>query len=540
MGVALRPAKRVSWLRRLGAIAAVAVMLAICSAARPTVAQTDGGGLFWPEGQVLPTFAKATHLDVVNGGRLTPDEKVMIASLQGLVNRRQPRIYLQIGHAKAGDAWLTGFGLPTTTIANPMDLLAKYHDEVSGIVVYDPSVPATIDVATTLAGLDHAVIASPTLASTLESSYHLAVKDDLRGRFHDDVGAYSWAFDTLWPRVTHRMIVAIDPSGTGDIRDYAVATGALTVWLRVGYPNERELLGRILDAMPPATPYVGWFSHEQGSKEGPGVTFLSEHSHFNIAAANFSNATVFGGVPAQISRTQPDAPVPPLSNKIYVTFTVSDGDNVTNLQGRRRMQWEDPQRGRVPINWSTNPLLVDMAPTILAYYQRTATPNDYLVTGSSGAGYTYISHWPEQTFHSYISLAARYMARSGMRVIVVNNGIRPQMLEPERVAAFEGEAQPLGIETRIARQFGTATNGVTPVTIDHGIKDVNEGRTYLEERGRTFNGRSPMFVSLFVDAWTMTPADLAQVASSLGPQFQVVRGDAYFRLLRQASGLPQR
>src|SRR4029079_13035488 len=79
--------------------------------------------------------------------------------------------------------------------------------------------------------------------------------------------------------------------------------------------------------------------------------------------------------------------------------------------------------GQVPVGWTVNPGLVDVAPVILRYFQRTATENDVLVSGPSGLGYTYPAAWPSGAFASYTQATGRYMQAAGLNVITVwNNG----------------------------------------------------------------------------------------------------------------------
>ena len=46
-----------------------------------------------------------------------------------------------------------------------------------------------------------------------------------------------------------------------------------------------------------------------------------------------------------------------------------------------------PGAGSVPLGWTISPVLQEAAPTLAAYYARTASPNDALIAGPSGAGY---------------------------------------------------------------------------------------------------------------------------------------------------------
>ncbi len=95
------------------------------------------------------------------------DECHVVASLQGVVNRRAPRLYLYFtGHDGATDRfWLQKFQEPggwlakkrLEPLANVDALLARFRSDIEGVVVYDERVPATSNVASTIAGVENLV-----------------------------------------------------------------------------------------------------------------------------------------------------------------------------------------------------------------------------------------------------------------------------------------------------------------------------------------------------------------------------------------------
>jgi hypothetical protein len=349
-------------------------------------AQPDAPGVSWPPGQVLPRFATPTQLDVANMTGVAADEQLLLTTLQGVVNRSRPRIYMLQPQNEGLYTWLDDLPVRYDVASNPLSLLTKYRGEITGAVLYDPAVPGTVNVATTLAGLHDAVATSAALAT----SSGLPVVADLRGMFTSDLDAYTWAVANLWSHTTHRMLIGLDPGISGYLRDYAVANRSLVVFLDPGVPAELALLQQVLGDIPVGSPYLGWWpSSVSGESDGTQVT--SQYGLFVVASDWSANLTVLGGVQAPINGSQYHAPVPPLANKVYVTFTMTEGDNLQYNQHRLRQIWDDPSRGQVPLNWSVQPLGAEAAPTFLSYYQRTATRNDYLMAGPSGAGYAYPS-----------------------------------------------------------------------------------------------------------------------------------------------------
>src|SRR6266540_1818775 len=248
---------------------ALAIVAALVAGATPGTATADSrSGISWPQGQALPHFAVANHVDAASIDGLPADQQLMFTSLQGVVNRTRPRIYL------------------AQRLAAP--------------------------------------------------PYSLPVIEDLRGRFTSRLDAYTWQYEHLWPEATHRMLIALDPRAHfGFLRDYAVANRAMVFWLDSNIPGERALFERILGDVAPYTPYLGWFAQDVAG-EFSGTQLCSEHSVYVLAADWFSNMTVWSGTRASTA-APPAPPTPALENKIYVTFTMSEGDNLQYNQRRMRL-----------------------------------------------------------------------------------------------------------------------------------------------------------------------------------------------------------
>lgn len=284
----------------------------------------------WPRGQALPRFATPSRLDLLDlSGALEPDALLAVTA-QGVVNRNRPRVWLLRDADEGKRTWLDTVALPGTPVTGAEQLVTSYRREIRGAVLADAAVPATRNVATTLAGLENAVVAEPAVAERLG----LPIVADLRGRFTDDRAE----------------------------------------------ANDRALLEQLMADMPNNSPYLGWWPADV-TGESEGTELASRHGLYVVASDFSLNLTVLGGIRAT-GRAVRSAPAPPLEDRTYVTFTMTDGDNIQYCQHRMRQIWDTPQRGLAPLNWTISPLLRDAAPPILAYYQDTATPNDLLVAGT--------------------------------------------------------------------------------------------------------------------------------------------------------------
>ena len=84
----------------------------------------------------------------------------------------------------------------------------------------------------------------------------------------------------------------------------------------------------------------------------------------------------------------------------YVTFYVGDYDAAAWLYQRMPDIWEDKLRGEFPLGWAFNPNLSERFAYGMDYFRKTATPNDYFVTGDVGAGYINPGHLVEPRLYS--------------------------------------------------------------------------------------------------------------------------------------------
>lgn len=637
----------------------------------------------WPAGQLLPVFGEAKRLEVIELSGAPGELRLLSASLQGIVNRTEPRIYLFEPSDEGKETWLKDLKLPYEVHADPLTLVARFKAELKGMIIYDPDFADSVNVATTLAGQKDALVVSPELAAKLAAApYELKVLDDLRGKFKNRLEAYTWQYENLWKTANRKLVVGLSPgrmgrvqgalpgftvvaedssgekggrnrkareidltaqlgkdavylrfedarrwdgwgpavhrvmvkagdqviadfvpgtdaekpflhdaqrsqtgrglrfadndrnftyrftppAGTtaltatvdvanqfrvsagnaeprlpwspyGHLRDYAVANRAMVVWLDANAPAERELLEKILRDAGPGTPYLGWFGNDIEGEFGA-VELTSRHGVYVVPADWFNNLTVFSGT-RLATGVRPTTQPPALENKIHVTLTFGEGDNLQYNQHRMRVLWDDPARGKVPINWTSTPLLLDAAPAILDHYRRTATENDLLVSGPSSVGYFYADPWPGDHFPAFLKSTRSYVERSGMTIPYVLNRVNHTdvPLSAEKAAAYRDQHRAPGILLGWGNRFGERVIEGLPVSEMRGIGTVEEGQRVLAEARKNWDGNSPLFLSVGLFAWQLKPSDVVRLVESLGPEFKVVRADHYFALLRQARGL---
>lgn len=123
------------------------------------------------------------------------EEAHLVAALQGIVNREHPRLFLRflpidswwLDALRESEGWLRNSEL--IEITTPEELIACFRDDIKGVVVWDSAVPATSNVASTIAGVEGLLpVCEDTATDSLWQRLvcagpRLSVRRDLRGLF---------------------------------------------------------------------------------------------------------------------------------------------------------------------------------------------------------------------------------------------------------------------------------------------------------------------------------------------------------------------
>jgi hypothetical protein len=471
------------------------------------------------------------------------DDALLFTTLKGLVNKTTPRIDSYddaVRGAEGKYGWLNALGIGYSDVTDNWTLLTKYRSEISGIVVYDDALTDTVNLATTIASLDGGIVASPAQVDRLTSDpYNLPILNDLRGMFTSKTQVYQYLYDNYWSRVTHKLLIGLNPDLRGFLRDYATAVGTAVVWLDPRVSAEDTILRQFLSGMPSGGGiYMGWWPDE-----GTGVARASEYGLSTIASDFASNLTVFGGTSRAVN-VKPIPNKPPLDNKIYISLILSDGDNLQYLEHKFTSFWNAPNRGQVPMGWTVSPAMLDAMPGVLNHLYDTASPNDALISGPSGIGYTYPNYWGNQSYlDQYVTLSNDYLNRAGLKAVTVWNQINGGINTNVGNSYANNAPSLLGITGQNAGGSITLYNNLLPAqglnatycySTDSMISEINNAIA-------GWDGTSPRFVSIQTNPWQdanyQSFIDTVNHFSS-NPNLVFVRPDTYFQLMRESLNLP--
>lgn len=402
------------------------------------------------------------------------DEAVTVAGLQGLINRSGPELYLLSSTNKRPAYWLDIMqrdgrwlsGRSPQPVAGLDALVRLAGTRLKGAVIWDPAVPATVNVATTAAGVRDLVVLSPEQAGRFLPAWKLPVILDLRNRFTGaETGsrkndAYRWAVREFLATsaCSSRVLCLFHDSffarAKGDLsyavtRDWAVRNRAfvfdLSPWgdekpeddpdQRLGLDletyhlilteNMRQADGRHL------TELQGFFCFEKYSNVAP---HHSRHepvpteweSVWQMSPYNaYQNTGINECYNQSLHSQAPRAPLHqavhkprdiPLGRKAYLCILMADYDSGLPLYDFLPGHWNREGRGELPLAWGINPNLRDTYPDLVEYFYGTAGPDDTFTADASAAGYMNPNRIKPEQLPLFVAHNRRYFREQDLTI----------------------------------------------------------------------------------------------------------------------------
>ena len=514
---------------------------------------------------------------------LAPAEQLLLSSLQGLANRGRPQLYLLFNEAES--RWperlkTRGLVRELRVCDDWRALLDRFSDVFRGLIVTDPACPASVNVATMLAGLEEGLIVSPELLAGFSEQWPILI--DLRGRWARKIDAYEWAWQELGPRLRQDCLAIRYPEDVRG-RDYLVQFRLFTFWISGEVDGrqpgssavaETAFAERLLQQLPANCPILGYpYAGEGiGPGEGGGVALFTRHGKYVVC--DCPNLSVHSGVPAPIFRRRPAPEVALDPTKVYLGFIISDGDNLNCWDSAHMPLWRCAARGRVPLGWNVMPACFDLIPDVLAYYYETASEHDGFIACGGGLGYAnpylYASQSadPDQALADYLAQTA--VRLGALDLDILNPYHLGYAIDHQNVAEFlplgRGYRNAQAILQRYAEHLPgvrgflpdyARTPGMTyetaayclPVAdrripVLHALTEhfwPSHGKpgdiaARVEELRRLTAGVRPAFVNAFTVNWCFDPDDIAEVMRQLGPDFVAVRPEQLLALFAAHTG----
>jgi len=479
------------------------------------------------------------------------------------------------------DYYQQKFNLEISTSDNLKNLINDHRNLISGMVVWDESNPDTVNIALMLSAQENLLPVTFNLIDQL-SLTGLKIVHDLHNRWNDRVSLYEWAFNNLFSDSKPGYLACVEPGWQrAEFLDYIVqekifvyslsATSGgfasqLLLLLAFGPPLLREFLFRFsLDRLirkfaiawmgmkssevklsnriqraVKAIPYptiFGW--HTKRDDELTFMLQLSSNGLRLVPSHQAGNFSFHSKLPSSHKTQKQHTCQMNLDTQgIYITFTLSDGDQLMMMHSGELGNWYDSNRGRIPFNWETQPLLTEIAPALMDKYIESATDNDCLIAGPSGAGYIVPPLAPH--LDNYVKETARICALCGIDVVTTYVADPP-------VRILKGLAKHKGHLKGYLAGYAVVTRD--PVQLIQGVPVLSNKFPKVDQiwfsasdlmakvREKIENSQStPAFIGVHLFAYRTTYADVVRFVDEIQGKYQhlhIVRGDDFLDLAKE-------
>ena len=377
-------------------------------------------------------------IDISN---LTNDEIVSVLVLQGLANRQNAQILIE-PRSKAG---FKGGGYKVANINLPHDgvlpiapdVMAKYESLesvwmeyygnafgytfqrvdfttlfnqfsslVKGKIIYDgANASLGIPLATTIAGVEDGIPVTTALMTKYPFLQNYTTIIDLVSlNLTTKYNAQKWLVDnylsrtssdmaySYWSRENNFFTIDIAVSKKLFTFDLAYTSEQVKVngsGATLTYdPAEAAIMDQVFAHLKPGSIILGWGSSDEYIIQAR----CGNGGHALICTNVTPNLSFHAAVPVPetsfVQKRQLTANDVTLENKIYITFSINEGDtykSVGNLM--EDGAWLHQNRGQIPFNWPVNPKLLQILPAMAKFYYSSMTSKDYFYSPTSGIGY---------------------------------------------------------------------------------------------------------------------------------------------------------
>ena len=464
---------------------------------------------------------------------------------QGVINKTQPRVYISdnisahgVNISKIKDTVVETYG-EVEFVVQEMDNIKAHKDfsvfwslwrdfsnEIENIYCFElnDGLQDSMNVAAMLAGRNKGVAVTRELYEELYSENQLTGKNvvDVCETYGftfalGSLGINRWISENMVEGSNKELIFMVYPgnrdSGASShpaIYDMAVAVDGLIYWIDPDFNTYLEVQKNILDQYGSNALVIGW----------PGINM--ERAYVNsislcgksvvCADWGFANGSIVSGFenyyPTECTSTVPDTETV-INNKVYISFTISDGDAWHYATKELLAFWNSPARGAVPITWTIPTLFAKYNPTLLNYLYDTKSPLDEFIQGPSGVVYIYPSKMQDSEYEDFLDKTKSAFEKTKINMVNFwDNNTSLYSKDNERLIKYAQTVKPdaifLGHELNNSNYFMIDDTvcitemGIAGARGTHTADEIISCIDTAISKGQT---GKPVFVAVNVEAW---------------------------------------
>lgn len=501
------------------------------------------------------------EITVIRHSKLTSAQLRTVISLQGIVAKTEPSIYIDYGNSTSkyniNELSQAGYAVSRTdsegnewSFSSIISKFAPYIAD-SGYVLY-----SSID--------DHGQINTATNYSTLFSwlavpaeveetvkALGLTKKADISNDIIDV--AYLENFYNKYKDSFRDDILIHQYSYAYGVRDLAIQQNAFVMYVDDSDWVGRVFRNKVLRNLKPASMILGWCQYEVKFTQ-----MISMFGHYVIPSDHSYNISILASFEAHSGMmTEKEAESKPFEldpSKHYITIMYSDGDNAQWIQnGFNEFHTWQGYNSDIPVTWTFQPLVRQMSSVDIKRTLENSN-NSSFITGPSGAGYGRISFMTAKNLEAFSDMTASSMLKTGITAITLLDEVENQrdmnmlasklryfarydnihggflQLDPDRYSAGKGEIcfvndKPF-VSVRLSLWYPSGNaDEVTKEWLKEQADIVNSYPADIN----SINGYSV----INVHPWTVGPDDLAYFVSCLDEDVVVISSDEMISALSQ-------
>lgn len=481
-------------------------------------------GLFYPKGKELKILCS------IDGNSLTDDQRIFTSTLQGLAAKTSAeQIFIEEGGATT--VWKnflkTDYGIEVKDFSSFDDLIRHFINviDIKGYILYDKRKnPRSLTAATSLCGPLNAVAVDKYQEKAINA---LGIKKCLMDVSNRDD---KWVLEKYSSTFYQKFTAELSPDIKHHLRDYVTLTNCfmfydgLTPWrtnVLHNIPSGGICLGGGLDE----------FSMIKDASE-QGIPFVGTDMASNLSILSSIYKT------EGLYQYRNKEEVKNEKNVHYVCFMLTDGDNIAYDLWSMYDIFSNPLRGSFPVGYTISPSLYDLAPSVLNWYYKNKSNNDYFICGPSGLGYTYPTMFPNEQLATYLSQCNTFAEATGLHIcnVIDYGGINNMSL-------WEQYLQQPNIDAIFYTGYGEPSNG--SIKFSSNGKPIIEAGDLLwgglseeEELINRINSRptTPQtpegYTLIVVHVWSKGFTNMKTVVDGFNKNIRVVSPDKFVELIK--------
>jgi hypothetical protein len=299
-------------------------------------------------------------------------------------------------------------------------ILNTFKSHITGYALYSESAADSRNLAVSYCGINNCI---PITADYVQLAQSLGLSLKMQFSAND---SYLSFLDTYGHLLNTNFALELSPDNSGWPMDYATMLGAFTYYTQTDDTLRTNIMNYLNKANPLPAPIFGW--NAATGDEGAYVTTVSNSGNFVVASDNSSNLSLLSSSATIPLATNPAQAITYNPNKTYVTFIMSDGDNLQLTTNRihDKRWWGNYRRGSFPLGWTISPAMFYLEPDIWNYYISSATNNDEFVVGPSGIGYVFEAVATSNKFAQQQAYLSKFMRATGIKTVALfENNLSP-------------------------------------------------------------------------------------------------------------------